>query len=100
MNCYCRRRHSPMIGVTDSDNFLTSVSIGLGSKFWNLCAFDDTLRAMHVSLQGWEPDRLQAPLKLVGIDPLLSPSLASSVGSLRSVYEAWRTDNLSMSIAG
>ena len=49
--CHCGRSHSPMIGVTDSDNFLTSVSIGLGSKFWNLCVFDDTLGAKHVSLR-------------------------------------------------
>ena len=45
--CSCGRKHSPMIGVTDSDNFLTSTSTGLGSKFWNLCVFDGMLGAKH-----------------------------------------------------
>ena len=76
-----------MIGVTDSDNFLTSTSTGLGSNFWNLCVFDDTLGAKHISLRDGVNTDL-APLKLIGIDPLLSPSLASTIGSRRSLYEA------------
>ena len=43
--CSCGRNHSLMIGVTDSDSFFTSTSTGLGSQFWNLCVFDDTLGA-------------------------------------------------------
>ena len=39
-----------------------------------------------------------APLKLVGIDPLLSPSLASRVGSLRSIYDAWKMGNFTVSM--
>ena len=67
-----------MIGVTDSDDFLTSICSALGSEFWNLFVFDDTL---HTSL----------PLTAVGIDPLLLASLASSVGS-------WKTGNLTISL--
>ena len=36
-----------------------------------------------------------APLHSVGLSPLLSPSLASGIGSLRYVYEAWKAGNLS-----
>ena len=35
-----------------------------------------------------------APLHSVGLSPLLSPSLASGIGSLRYVYEAWKAGNL------
>ena len=95
--CNSGRSHSPMNGLTDSDNFLTSLSPGFGSMFWNLCVFDDTLGAKHISLRdGGQTDL--APLTLVGIDPLLSASLASGVGSLRSVFEAWRTGNLTITL--
>ena len=39
-----------------------------------------------------------APLAAVGIDPLLSVSLASGIGSLRPLYEAWKAGNLTTSM--
>ena len=95
--CYCGRSHSPMIGTTDSDDFITSLFSTLGTNFWNLCVFDETLEARDISLRDGATTDL-APLKLVGIDPLLSPSLASRVGSLRSVYDAWKMGNLTASM--
>ena len=86
-----------MIGTTDSDDFITSIFSTLGSKFWNLCVFDETLEAKDTSLRDGAKKDL-APLKLVGIDPLLSPSLTSRVGSLRSIYDAWKMDNLTVSM--
>ena len=91
--CSCGRKHSPMIGVTDSDIFLTSTSSWFGTKFWNLCVFDDTLGAKHISLRDGVNTDL-APLKLVGIDPLPSPSLASTIGSRRSLCDAWESSSL------
>ena len=68
--CYCGRSHSPMIGTTDCDDFITSLFSTLGAKFWNLCVFDETLEARDTSLRDGATTDL-APLKLVGIDPLL-----------------------------
>ena len=31
------RNHSPLIGITDTDEFQTSTSVALGPKFWDLC---------------------------------------------------------------
>ena len=65
--CYCGRSHSPMIGTTDSDDFITSLFSSLGTKFWNHCVFDETLEARDTSLRDGATTDL-APLKLVGID--------------------------------
>ena len=96
VSCCCGRAHSPMIGTSDSADFLTATSCALGSKFWNLFIIEDTLEARSDSLRdGGQTDL--APLAAVGIDPLLSVSLASCISSRRPVYEAWKADNLTRS---
>ena len=37
ISCYCGRNHSPLIGITDTDEFQTSTSVALRPKFWDLC---------------------------------------------------------------
>ena len=96
VSCYCGRAHSPMIGTTDSADFLTATSCALGSKFWDLFIMDDTLEARSDSLRDGGQTGL-APLAAVGIDPLLSVSLASCIGS-RPVSEAWKAGNLTKSM--
>ena len=81
-----------MIGVTDTDDFRTSTSIALGPKFWKRCVFDHSLEARFLTKDGGQTDL--APLTAVGVAPLLSVSLASGIGSLRPVYEAWKAGNL------
>ena len=55
----------------------------------NLC---DSAKGTFVTLDDY------LPLAALGIDPLLSVSLASCIGSLRPVYEAWKAGNLTMSV--
>ena len=89
-------RHSPLIGTSDSADFLTATSCALGSKFLDLFIIEDTLEARSDSLRdGGQTDL--APLAAVGIDPLLSVSLTSCIGSRRPVYEAWKAGNLTRS---
>ena len=85
-----------MIGTTDFDDFLASTSCALGSKFWDLFIVDDTLETRSDSLRDGRKADL-APLTAVGIDSLLSVSLASCIDSRRSVYESWKAGNLSRS---
>ena len=87
ISCYCGRNHSPLIGVTETDDFQTSMSLALCSKFWDLCVFDDSPAARFNSLRNGRQTDL-APLTAVGTDPLLSVSLASGIGSLRPACEA------------
>ena len=55
--------------------------------------FDDSLEArLHSLRDGAQTDL--APLAAVGVDPLRSVSLASGVGSLRSLYDSWTAGNL------
>ena len=93
ISCYCGRNHSPLIGITDTDEFQTSTSVALGPKFWDLCVFDHSLETRFNSLRdGGQTDL--APLAAVGIDPLFSVSLASGIGSLRPGVrgmESWDT---------
>ena len=65
------------------------------SDFWKHFVTDHPLDSELSSLrdEGLQTDF--APLHSVGLSPLLSPSLASGIGSLRYVYEAWKTGNLS-----
>ena len=95
--CYCGRNHSLLIGITDTYEFQTSTSVALGPKFWDLCVFDHSLETRFHSLRdGGQTDL--APLAAVGIEPLLSVSLASGIGSLRPVYEAWRAGTITKSM--
>ena len=97
ISCYCGRNHSPLIGITDTDEFQTSTSVALGPKFWDLCVFDHSLETRFNSLgDGGQSDL--APLAAVGIDPLLSVSLASGIGSLRPAYKAWKAGALTQSM--
>ena len=87
--------HTPVIGGSDSDSFLTSNAPGFGSKFWELCVYDDTLERRIDSLR----DGDQSDLTPVGVSPLLSPSLASGSSTLRSTYEAWKAGTLSRAMS-
>ena len=92
-NCACNHIHTPMIGTSSDDVFCSSSSHSLTSDFWKLFVADHPLDSELSSLrdEGLQTDL--APLHLVGLSPLLSPSLASGTGSLRCVYEAWKTGN-------
>ena len=94
-NCACNHIHTPMIGTSSDDVFCSSSSHTFSSDFWKHFVVDHPLDSELSSLrdEGLQTDL--APLHLVGLPPLLSPSLASGVGSLRYVYEAWKTGNLS-----
>ena len=94
-NCACNRIHSPMIGTFSDDVFCSSSSHSFSSDFWKHFVVDHPRDSELSSLrdEGLQTDL--APLHLVGLSPLLSPSLASGIGSLRYVYEAWKTGNLS-----
>ena len=94
---YCGRKHSPLIGITDTDEFQTSTSVALGPKFWDLCVFDHSLETRFNSIRDGGRTDL-APLAAVGIDPLLSVSLASGIGSLRPAHEAWKAGTLTQSM--
>ena len=75
VSCYCAVVAIPLlIGVVDSDGFITSVSYAVGPSFGN------------------------SSLSAVGVSPLVSVSLASGIGWLRSTYEAWKVDTLSKSM--
>ena len=84
-----------MIGTSSDDVFCSSSSHTFTSDFWKHFVADHPLDAELSSLrdEGLQTDL--APLHSVGLSPLLSPSLASGIGSLRYVYEAWKTGNLS-----
>ena len=94
-NCACNHVHTPMIGTSSDDVFCSSSSHTFGSDFWKHIIVDHPLDSELSSLrdEGLQTDL--APLHSVGLSPLLSPSLASGIGSLRYVYEAWKTGNLS-----
>ena len=86
-----------MIGLTDTDDFRTSTSVGLGPQFCDPCVLDHSLGArIHSLRDGGQTDL--APLAAVGVDPLLSVSLASGIGSLRPVYETWKAGTLTQSM--
>ena len=87
-----------MIGTSSDDVFCSSSSHTFSSDFWKHFIIDHPLDSELSSLrdEGLQTDL--APLHSVGLSPLLSPSLASGIGSLRYVYEAWKTGNLSRAI--
>ena len=93
-NCACNHVHTPMIGTSSDDVFCSSSSHTFGSDFWKHIIVDHPLDSELSSLrdEGLQTDF--APLRSVGLSPLLSPSLASGIGSLRYVYEAWKAGNL------
>ena len=84
-----------MIGTSSDDVFCSSGSHTFSSDFWKLFVGDHPLDSELSSVrdEGLQTDF--APLHSVGLSPLLSPSLAAGVGSLRYVYEAWKAGNLS-----
>ena len=84
-----------MIGTSADDVFYTSGTHTFSSDFWKHFVIDHPLDSELSSLrdEGLQTDF--APLHSVGLSPLLSPSLAAGVGSLRYVYEAWKAGNLS-----
>ena len=94
-SCACNHIHTPMIGTSADDVFCTSGTHTFSADFWKQFVTDHPLDSELSSLrdEGLQTDF--APLHSVGLSPLLSPSLASSVGSLRYVYEAWKAGNLS-----
>ena len=97
ISCYCGRQHSPLIGITDTEDFRTPTPVGLGHKFWDLCVADHSSEARFHSLgDGGQTDL--APLGAAGIDDLLSVSPALGIDSLRPVYEAWKSGNLTSGI--
>ena len=85
----------PMIGTSADDVFCTSGTHTFSADFWKHFVTDRPLDSELSSLrdEGLQTDF--APLHSVGLSPLLSPSLAAGVGSLRYVYEAWKAGNLS-----
>ena len=93
-NCSCNHIHSPMIGTSSDDVFCSSSSHSFTSDFWKHFVADHPLDAELSSLRDEGLPTDLAPLHSVGLSPLLSPSLASGIGSLRYVYEAWKAGNL------
>ena len=94
-SCPCGRNRSPLIGVSDSDEFHTSKAHALGIKFWELCVYDVTLLnrgSIPLGMEGSQTDF--ALLESVGVSPFLSFSLASGVSSWRSTCEAWKAGTL------
>ena len=85
----------PMIGTSSDDVFCSSSSHSFSSDFWKHFIVDHPLDSKLSSLRNEGLQTDLAPLHSVGLSPLLSPSLASGIGSLRYVYEAWKTGNLS-----
>ena len=83
-----------MIGTFSDDVFCSSGTHTFSSDFWKHFVTDHPLDSELSSLrdEGLQTDF--APLHSVGLSPLLSPSLAAGVGSLRYVYEAWKAGNL------
>ena len=55
-----------MIGVTDTADFITSTSIALGPKFWDLFVFDDTLGAILIP-SGMEVRQISLPNSCRGL---------------------------------
>ena len=97
ISCYCGRKHSSLIGLTDTEDFRTSTAVALGPQFWDLRVADHSFGAgLHSLGDGGQTDL--APLAAAGIDPMLSVSLASGIGSLRPVYEAWKAGTLTQSM--
>ena len=94
-NCACNHIHTPMIGTSSDNVFCSSSTHTFSSDFWKHFVADHPLDSELSSLrdEGLQTDF--APLHSVGLSPLLSPSLAAGVGSLRYVYEAWKAGNLS-----
>ena len=93
-NCACNHIHTPMIGTSSDDVFCSSSSHTFTSDFWKHFVADHPLDAELSSLRDEGLPTDLAPLHSVGLSPLLSPSLASGIGSLRYVYEAWKAGNL------
>ena len=91
-NCACNHIHTPMIGTSADDVFCTSDTLTFSSDFWKHFVSDRPLDSELSSLrdEGLQTDF--APLHSVGLSPLLSPSLASGVASLRYVrsMESWK----------
>ena len=91
LRCYCGREHTPLIGVSASDTFLTSNATG-----FDLCVYHDILEWRFDSLR----DGDQSDFTPVGVSPLLSPSLASGSSSLRSTYKAWKAGTSKGDVGG
>ena len=79
-----------LLGLPILTPFSPPMLLVSGQKFWELCVYDNTLERRLDSLR----DGDQSDLSPSGVSMLLSPSLASSSSSLRSVYEAWKAGTL------
>ena len=93
-NCSCNHVHTPMIGTSSDNVFCSSSSHTFTADFWKHFVADHPLDAELSSLRDEGLPTDLAPLHSVGLSPLLSPSLASGIASLRYVYEAWKAGNL------
>ena len=69
-------------------------SIAFGVDFWQLCVLNNPLDSELIPSMDGGLHTDFAPLEAVGISPLLSVSLASGIGSLRYVYEAWKAGSI------
>ena len=99
VDCGCGCTHPPLQGMDDNGDFVSFHAHTLDIPFWDACCSLSLHSGQALPLRDGAENSQCVPdaLGRVGITPYSSVSLASSVDSWRSQFEAWQAGTLERS---